>query len=199
MKLRKWVLTKFFYFTWYFFQRKIFLICYIKLPATEVFIWITVAIEQWFKEEVLRTSWRCLSSLSSGDALKTSSRRLDQDEYIGLSQTPSSRRFHDNLIRINVFFEVVGLYDVFRRFSKNFFKTSCRRFAKMFTKLHGNVFKTYHQVKLLLVTPLQGVFEMYSTRFSDVLEIGLSTERFASVTLLRNLANGLNFWARTCC
>ena len=63
----------------------------------------------------------------------------------------------------------------------------------MFTKLHGNVFKTYHQVKLLLVTPLQGVFEMYSTRFSDVLEIGLSTERFASVTLLRNLANGLNF------
>ena len=63
----------------------------------------------------------------------------------------------------------------------------------MFTKLHGNVFKTYHQVKLLLVTPFQGVFEMYSTRFSDVLEIGLSTERFASVTLLRNLAKGLNF------
>ena len=63
----------------------------------------------------------------------------------------------------------------------------------MFSRLHENVFKTYHQVKLLLVTPPQGVFEMYSTRFSDVLEIGLSTERFASVTLLRNLANGLNF------
>ena len=138
MKLRKWVLTKFFYFTWYFFQRKIFLICYIKLPAKEVFIWITVVIEQWFKEEVLRTSWRCLSSLSSGDALKTSSRRLDQDEYIGLSQAPSSRRFHDNLIRINMTSSGGSpktssrhLVDVLQRCLQNFMETSSRLIIKL--------------------------------------------------------------------
>ena len=48
----------------------------------------------------------------------------------------------------------------------------------------------YHQVKLFLLTRLQEVVETYSTRFLDILRRRLSTERFALVTLLRNLWSG---------
>ena len=45
-------------------------------------------------EDVLKTSWRRLSSSSSEDVFKTSSRRLDQDEHIRLGNT-FSRRLQD--------------------------------------------------------------------------------------------------------
>ena len=45
-------------------------------------------------EDVLKTSWRRLSSSSSEDVFKASSRRLDQDQYIHLGYT-SSRRLQD--------------------------------------------------------------------------------------------------------
>ena len=82
-------------------------------------------------EDVLKTSWRRLSSSCSEDAFKTSSRRLDQDEYLHLSLT-SSRHLQD-------------------------------------------VFKTYYQVKVFLVTQFQDIFETYSKRFWDVLLRRLST------------------------
>ena len=53
-----------------------------------------------------------------------------------------------------------------------------------------DVFKTYDQVKLFLLTRLQDIFEKYSARFRDVLRRQLSIERFAWNTLLRNLKSG---------
>ena len=81
-------------------------------------------------EDVLKTSWRRLSSLSSEDVFiktnmfalalrlqKTSSRRLGQDQYIRLGYT-SSRRLQD------------------------VFKTSSRRLAKTSSRHLQDVFKT---------------------------------------------------------
>ena len=83
---------------------------------------------------LMKTSWRRLWSSSSEDFFKTSSRRLDQDEYIRLTHTSSedvfktsSRRLH----QVNVFVLVIRLQDVFKMFWKRLqdvFKTSSRRF-----------------------------------------------------------------------
>ena len=51
--------------------------------------WVTA--QQTFV--LMKTSWRRLSSSSSEDILKTSSRRLDQDEYARLSLTSSEDVF----------------------------------------------------------------------------------------------------------
>ena len=77
---------------------------------------------------LMKTSWRRLSSSSSEDVLikmnifalvirlqKTSSRRLDQDQYIRLGHT-SSRR----------------LQDVLQKRLQDIFKTSCKDAFKMF-------------------------------------------------------------------
>ena len=77
---------------------------------------------------------------------KTSSRRLDQDEYIRLGDT-SSRHLQD------VF--KTSCQDVFKVSCKNFFKTSSRLLEKMSPKHFQDVFKTYHQVRI------QDVFETY--------------------------------------
>ena len=90
---------------------------------------------------------------------KTSSKCLDQNEYI-----------HTSSIRLE---------DVFKTSSKRLAKTS-RRLGKMFSRHLQDVFKMYHQVKLLL-------FNRSSTGLRDVLRIRLSTERFALATPLRNL------------
>ena len=97
-------------------------------------------------EDVLKTSWRRLSSSSSEDILKTSSRRLDQDKYVHLSLTSSeyvfktswsrpiysswpyvmktsSRHFQDVLPRC--------FQDVFKTSCKNFCKTSSRRLQEV--------------------------------------------------------------------
>ena len=60
----------------------------------------------------------------------------------------------------------------------------------MFSRHLQDVFKMYNQVKLFLLTRLQEVVETYSTRFLDILRRRLFTERFALVTLLRNLWSG---------
>ena len=80
---------------------------------------------------------------SSEDVFKTSSRRLHQDQHIGLGHM-SSRRVQDVL------------------------KTSSRRFQdvlKTSSRHLQDVFKTHYQVKLFLVTELQDVFETYSKPF----------------------------------
>ena len=65
-------------------------------------------------------------------------------------------------------------------------QTSSRCLAKMCSRYPRDVFKTHHQVKMSLLTHLQGVFETYWTRFLDILQRRLSTERFAEVTIPRN-------------
>ena len=61
---------------------------------------------------------------------------------------------------------------------KNVFKTSSRRLVNMSSRNLQDVFKTYHQVKLFLITRPPEIFEAYSTRFWDVLPKRLYTEGF---------------------
>ena len=96
---------------------------------------------------------------------KTSSRRLDQDEYIRLS--------HRSSIRLQYVF-----------------KTSSKRLVSASSRYLQDVLKMYHQVKLFLLTRLQDIFETYSMRFWSVQRRQLPTERFALGTLLRNLWSG---------
>ena len=128
--------------------------------------------------------------LSSEDILKTSSRRLGQNQYIRLHHT-SSRRLEDifktssgRLVkRSSRRFE-----DVFSKSCKNVFKASSRRLQNVFKTSCKNVskkssrrlqdivkqtssrnlqdiFKAYHQVKLFLLTHLQEVFNTFLRRF----------------------------------
>ena len=150
---------------------------------------------------------------------KTSSRRLQNvliktnifALVIRLRKT-SSRRLQDILIKTNIFVLVIRLRDVFKTFlarlqdvletsskrlqdifktsCKDVFKTSSRRLAKMSSRHLQDVFKTYHLVKLFLLTRLQNVIETYSARFWDVLRRWLFTERFAWLKPLRNLWSG---------
>ena len=107
---------------------------------------------------MMKTSWRRLSSSSSEDVLikmnifalvirlqKTSSRRLDQDQYIRLGHT-SSRRVQDVFKTFSR-----HLQDVLPRCLQDVFMTSCK-----------NVFKTSLRL-------LEDVLKTSSRRFQDVL------------------------------
>ena len=96
-----------------------------------------------------------LTHMSSEDVFKTSSRCLDQDQYTRLGHTSlsntSSKRLQDVL---KTFWR--HLQDVLKTFSKrlqNAFRKSSRRLQ--------DVCKTYHQVKLFLLTCFQDVFKIY--------------------------------------
>ena len=92
--------------------------------------------------------WRRLSSSSSEDVFKTSSRRLDQHEYVRLSltssedvfKTPSRRLGQDQYIRLG---------HMSSRRLQNLFKASSRHLEDVVLQryLH-DVFKAYHQVNL---------------------------------------------------
>ena len=56
-----------------------------------------------------------------------------------------------------------------------------------------DIFKTFYQVKLFLLTRFQDIFETYWTRFWDVLRRPLSAERFIQVTLPRVYVQGTKF------
>ena len=83
-------------------------------------------------EDVLKTSWRRLSSLSSEDVLKTSSRCLDQDEYVRLSLTSSED------VKTNIFVLAIGLQDVL----ENVKLLRWRRVEDVFKTCLQGVFKT---------------------------------------------------------
>ena len=133
-------------------------------------------------KDFLKTSWRRLLSLCSEDVLKTFSRRLDQDEYIRLIHTSSE----DVLMKNNIFVLVIRL-QAFSRQLQDIFKTTSRHVQDILLGHHQDVlqiclqdvFKTHHQVKLFLLTPLKDVFETYSRGFWDVLQRQLSTKGFA--------------------
>ena len=63
-------------------------------------------------EDILKISWRRLSSSASEDVFKTSSRCLDQDEYSRLMHTSSE----DVLIKTNIFVLAIRLQDIFKTF-----------------------------------------------------------------------------------
>ena len=107
----------------------------------------------------MKTSWRCLSSSSSEDVFKTSSRLLDEDKYIRLShalQKTSSRRLQDVLVRTNIFALVIR--DVFKTSSGSVFKASPRRLQKMFSRRLQDIFKT----------SCKKVFKASSRRLQDI-------------------------------
>ena len=117
-------------------------------------------------EDILKTSWRRLSSSSLADFLiKTNIFAL----LIRLQKTSSSRPIYSSWSYV---FKTSSrrLQDIFKTSSRcfeNVFKTSSRHLQ--------DVFKTYYQVKVFLVTQFQDVFETYSKRFWDVLLRWLST------------------------
>ena len=69
-----------------------------------------------------------------------------------------------------------NIFKTSSRSFKNVFKTSSRHLREVLQRCLQDVFKTYYQVKLLLVTQFQDVFETYSKPFWDVLLRRLSTE-----------------------
>ena len=133
--------------------------------------------------------WRRLEDVFRLHLQKTSSRRLDQDEYVRLSLT-SSRRLQDVLVKTNIFALAIHLQDVLqkrlqdifktssrrfeessRRFEEssrrlqNVFKTSSRRLQDVLQRYLQDVFKTYHQVKLFLLTRLWEAFNTFLIRY----------------------------------
>ena len=104
---------------------------------------------------LLKTSWRRLGNFlikTNKFALplrlqKTSSRRLGQDQYIRPGHT-SSRPPQDVLVKTNIFVLAILLPDLF----------------KTFWRCLQDVFKTYHQVKLFLLTRLWEAFKTFLRR-----------------------------------
>ena len=115
----------------------------------------------------MKTSWRRLSSSSSEDVFKTSSRRLDQDEYIHLSHTSSEDVFkmssrslgQEQYIRLG--------HTSLRRFQTS---SGClqdvlpRRLQDFLQRCLQDVFKIYHQVKSFLLTRLRDIFNTFLRR-----------------------------------
>ena len=127
-------------------------------PGVSFFISYTCGSNWYLAQQtfvLMKTSWRCLSSSSSEDVFKTSSRRLDQDEYVRLSLTSSEDVFKTSWSRpiysswLYVFKTSSRRFqDVFKTSCKNVFKTSSRRLQDVLQRYLQDVFKTYHQVKL---------------------------------------------------
>ena len=89
-------------------------------------------------EDVLKTSWRRLSSSSSEDVFKTSSRRLDQDEYVRLSLTSSEDVFKTSSRRLGQD-QYICLGHTSSRRLQDVFKTSSRRLQNILPRRPQNV------------------------------------------------------------
>ena len=108
---------------------------------------------------MVKTSSRCLLSLSSEEDFKMYSRRLDQNEYNCLSHT-SSRRLQDvfkTSSRGLVKMPARILQDIFKE-SRTHFEKVLKTFLRQLQDVLDD-FKMYHQVKLFLQTRLQDVFK----------------------------------------
>ena len=111
---------------------------------------------------LMKTFWKCRSSSSSEEVLIKTNNRL----------THTSSEVV--LIKVNIFY----IYICFICFQacQNVFKMYWRHLCKVYRK---DVFKTYDQAKLFLLTRFQDAFEKYSKRFWDILQRRLSTKGFA--------------------
>ena len=134
-------------------------------------------LEDFFRLHLQKTSSRRLDEdeyilinhTSSEDVFKTSSRRLGQDQYIRLGYT-SSRRLQD-------------VFKTSSRHLQDVFKTSSRRLANTSWRHLQDVLKTYHQVKLFLLTSLWEVFNMFVRRTAKTvvyrrIHLGHTSEKF---------------------
>ena len=108
-------------------------------------------------ENIMKTSWRQLSSLSS--------RRLDQGEYIHLSLTSSRRlqcvfktscQYVFNILQDVFNTSLKHLQDVLSRHLQDLLKTSSRCLAKMSSRHLQDIFKTSSR-------RFQDVFNMFKT------------------------------------
>ena len=132
----------------------------------------------------MKTSWRRISSSSSGDVfINTNTFAL----LIRLQET-SSRRLQDVLIKTNIFVLAIRLQDVFKTFSRrlqdsyknvfktfcmNVFKTSSRRLANFKTSCK-DVFKTFsRRIIRLNILPRSHFWEIYGQcrKFARVIKI----------------------------
>ena len=100
-------------------------------------------------EDVLKTSWRRLSSSSSEVIFKTSSRCLDQDEYNRLTHTSSEdvlktswRRLEQDQHNRLGHTSSRRLQGVLSRRLQNVFKTSCKNVFNTSSRLIQDVLKT---------------------------------------------------------
>ena len=98
------------------------------------------------EEDVLKTSWRRISTSASEDVFKTSSRRLDQDEYIRLRLKSSEDVFktssrclsRDQYIRLGHTFSKRP-QDVLQKHIQYVFKTFSTRLAKISSRRFQDV------------------------------------------------------------
>ena len=97
---------------------------------------------------LMKTSRKPLEDVFHLRIQKTSSRLLDQDHIFALAKDlfkTSSKRLQDDLLkRLQVTL-----------------KTSLRHFQDVLQRYLQDAFKTYHQVKLFLLTRFQDIFETY--------------------------------------
>ena len=100
-------------------------------------------------EDVLKTSWRRLSSSSLEDVFKMSSRRIDQDEYVHPSLTSSE--------------------DVFKTSSRHLGQDQYIRLGHMSSRRFQDVFKTSSRcLQDVLPRRLQDVLKTSSRHLQDV-------------------------------
>ena len=143
------------------------------------FLFTTIPANIRLDKDVLKTSGRCLSSSSSLNVLKTSSRCLDQGEYIRFSHTSLEGVFKTSLRRLG--------QDQYIRLGH----TSSRRFQDVLQRCLQDVFKTYHQVKLFVLTRLRDVFNTFLKRTAKTviyrrIYLGHTSEKFmVSVQILQ--------------
>ena len=116
----------------------------------------------------MKTSWKRLEKVFHLRLQKTSSRRLDQDDYTCLSHMHSEDIFKNSWSRPKYLSSSYVLKTFSKTSSKNVFKTSSRRLQTLSRHLQDilqrclqDVFKTHHQVKLFLLTHLRDVFNTF--------------------------------------
>ena len=125
-------------------------------------------------------SWRRLSSSSSEDFFKTSSRRLDQDKYVRFTLASSEDIFiFKTFWSRPIYSSWPYVFKMSSRCFESVFKTSSRRlenclqdisktfsrrFEFVFKTSFKDIFKTYHQVKLFLLTRLWEAFNTFLRR-----------------------------------
>ena len=107
-------------------------------------------LEDVFRLHLQKTSWRCLEDVLIKTNMFALALRL---------QKSSSRRLQDVLVKTNIFVLDIHLEDVLKTFS--------RRLQDVLPRCLQDVFKTYYQVKVFLVTQFQDIFETYSKLFWD--------------------------------
>ena len=111
--------------------------------------------------------WRRLSSSSSEDVFKTSSRRLDQDEFVRLSLTSSEDVFKTSSRRLGQD-QYIRLGHMSSRRLPDVFKTSSRRFEDVFktsSKRLQDLFKaSSRRLQDICKTPCKYIFKTFSRR-----------------------------------